>query len=548
MSRQCILGAALGLALLAAGPARAQQTGYLGKPLTAWASDLKSDNSVARRSAVFALGKMGSASAGWLPQVMGILREDKIGSVREAAAIAVGDICKGAIRVSERTDILKALTGALASDADPLVKRSAAVALGNLGPDAKDAKAALEQALADANPAVRQNAAWAVGQIKTESAAALKNALKDQDALVVRDAAKSVGLLEGKGHDALPELLGACQHADTEVRKAALGAMVAIVGPEDKEAALTIRKALTDKDVEVRRNAALALGNIGGAEAAEAVPVLVEALTQNTDKELRLNAAGVLKNIGPAAAAALEPLRKALADPTDADLRMNAAVALGGLQAAAEPAFDDLIRVVTNPKEDTKVRFQAAVSLAQIGKVPAAKAAIPTLIGVIGNRANPSRVRERTLWALRVHQGDLMNYPDLFGALAQVVEEPRVEENRMLRYDAAFMLGVFKRAEVPAKTLDVLLEFLKDDTIKVYAGTGATAVGVSEKGVGKGTVVERGKDDGRVMAVQALMRIGPERLKARPDILQQLRALSQNNATLPNLRAKLKEAQDILGF
>ena len=57
-------------------------------------------------------------------------------------------------------EIVPALVKVLSDDAQPpLVRRSAAVALGSLKEEAKSAQPALEKALSHDNPAVKQNAA-----------------------------------------------------------------------------------------------------------------------------------------------------------------------------------------------------------------------------------------------------------------------------------------------------------------------------------------------------------------------------------------------------
>jgi HEAT repeat protein len=525
MARRWLLGvfAGLGLALLTGPqPAGAQ---YLGKSVSDWGDALKSNDPAARRSAAFALGKTGSLGSGYLPQLLRLVRQDNSAGVREAVAVTIGEVCKGNRGAVENGEVVRTLAQVVGSDADPLVRRSAAVSLGNIRHDAAAAQGALERALSDASPAVRQNAAWALGQIKTTSVAALKKGLRDPDPLVVRDSAKALGNLGEKAHAALSELLIACENPDTETKKAALVTLVGVVGPEDTVANGPIGRALaSSKDKEVRYNAALAMGNIGGEGARPAVPVLVEALLQSGDKELRKQAAAVLKNIGPAAGEALNALRQALRDP-DPELRKNAAVALGGLAKAAEPAYQDLVQVVENRNEVPDVRIQSAVALSRMGPVPAAKEAAPRLIAVVKDAKNPPEVRLRSLWALRVLNQGLKDFPELFDALDRIVAEPKMQESRMLRYDAAFLLGVFKRAEVSKAAMDVLNDFLHDDTVQIYAGAKGTGTGVGEKGTGAGKVVESGKGDGRVMAVQALRYIGAEKVATRKDIVQQLRAL-----------------------
>jgi HEAT repeat protein len=519
-------------------PCPAQPATYLGKPLAVWVKDLDHRQASTRREAVFALGKLGASASRQMPQLLKLLREDPESAVREAAANAIGEIARGYDPDLKIDDVVAVLRDTLARDTTALVRRSAAVALGNLG--AKSAGGALERALKDPSPEVRQNAAWALGKLGAANVFALRIALRDQDYLVLRDAASALAGFGRQGHSALPELLALCQHKHAEVRRAALGAVVGMVTIKDKEAYEPLRRALGDPEIEARRNAALALGNIGGEEGKAAVPVLLEAL-ETGEPGLRRQAAAALGNIGPTARAALDPLRKALGS-SDADLRRNAAFALGGLKKEAEPALPHLLRILTDSREDVPMRVQAALALTRIGPVAKAQEAIPTLIALLKDRSNPVKVRERTLWILSGHQEKLKEDAAFLGALGGVLMEPRMQEAKLLRYHSAALLGAIQADKVPEVVLDVLLEYLKDSHIRIYLGTSAINTGIGETGAGAGDPAERGGDDGRVIAVRALRAIGGQRVKTRPDILQQLRTLRDDPQTMPLLRQEVQAA------
>jgi HEAT repeat protein len=587
MYRRCFLGVAVGL-LLTATPAPAQMPPsiYLGKRMQDWAGDLRAKDPAVRRTAAFALGKIGKngtdsvrrpkdeddaqgrtnekkdlehvfKNAGYMLPNLKKALDDADDSVREAAAFAVADVCNGT-GIDGQAGLVATLTRLLSEDKNMLVRRSAAVALGSLGAAAKESQAALDKALADGQPAVRQNAAWALGRIEPSGVDALRKLLRytgdpktDEDPTVIRDAAKSLALLDAKvAKPALNDLLELVKrhHPDAEVRKAVVAALVPIVSKDDQAAYGPLSTALDEKtepEVEVRRNAALALGNMGGEAAKAAVPVLVDALLQKVDPDLRTQAAAVLKNIGPDALPALEPLRKVLHDP-DPTLRRNAVIALGGLKDKAEPAYNDILALVTDAKEDAAVRSQAAVTLSQIGKVAAAdEKAIRALIGVLQDRTADPKVRERILWALPPVQGkNLDNYPEFFKALEETLPEERTDKNRMLRYQSAYYLGMYRRSNVPKRALDVLNEFLKDDTVQLYAGVGGKAKGTGEKGSGRTKAKEEGASDGRVMVTQALKVIGKEVVTARRDIMTQLRALADAAETDARLRKDARELLD----
>jgi HEAT repeat protein len=534
-----LAGCCLGLILTGAALAQGSRLDFLGKSADKWLGDLNAGEAHTRRNAAFSLGKMGGGAELAVAPLARLVQMDPSPSVREAAAFSLGEICQGGRGLSN--EAFAALKSALAGDREPLVRRSAAFALGNVGSASPDAQQALERALSDPSPAVRQNAAWALGHVGPTAIPALRQkALVDPDPLVCRDAAGACSLIGKEARAALPELLLCCRpDRDAELRKMALSVIVKLVGPEDRAAVSTLRLALGDRDLEIRRNAALALSNVGGPDAAAAVPVLVDAL-RTGDLELKRTAAAAIKNIGPDARSALPTLRDALND-ADEELRANAAVAIGGIGEAAAPVVRDLVKHLANPSETARVRVETAVALSRIGAVPEAVDAVPTLLSILATPANDSKVRERVLWALRVHKGNLRSL-NVFPTLIKVMSEPRYPGSNMLRYDCAYILGLFLESETPAKALDVLLEFLKDQNILIYTGTTVGAGGASaESKTGKTRIEEKGMGDGRVMALAALEKIGTERVGRRPDIMQQLHVLADNPDTQAELRQKTQE-------
>jgi HEAT repeat protein len=175
LKRISILAAmAIAACLVQPAPARAQL--FLGKNAADWEQALKNGKEArARRNAVFALGKLGNSGAPAVGSLKKCLREDKDASVREAAAFALGEIGRQALSIRDDPDIVDVLAKSLKDD-NPLVRRSAAYALGNLAKDAKPAQAALEAALEDAEAVVRQNVAWALGRVGPGTVPSLRKA------------------------------------------------------------------------------------------------------------------------------------------------------------------------------------------------------------------------------------------------------------------------------------------------------------------------------------------------------------------------------------
>ncbi len=535
MIRSSFACVVIGNLLVNTAPLHAQQ--FLKNDVAGWVKELAGDAGAAqRRSAAFALGKMGGSAAAAMPALKHTLAKDQSAKVREAAAFAVGEIARDKVAVAADPQLVPLLVQALKDDAWA-VRRSAAFALGCMESQADTAREPLEAALRDSSGPVRQNAAWALGRLGPASIPKLREALRDPDPFVKRDAAQSLNLFEPVPvRAALGDLLDLCRDQNSEVRRAAVAVLVRIVGPEDaKGASAPLQAPLADKDEEIRRNAALALANIGGKEAALAVPVLVDALHRG-EIELRRQAAVGLRNIGPAAAKAVPDLIRTLRE-SDPELRTNAAFALGGIGAAAEKAVPALVALMANGKEPQGPRMAAAVALSGIGPVPAAIDAVPRLTQLIANAADDGSVRWRAVWALRVHNIELRKLDTVYPALRKVLTEPKSEDNRMLRYDCAYLLGVLQGSQTSQEVYDTLLDFLKDSKVEIYDSTQATVQGGGqETGIGKANIKERGRGDGRIMATQALKEIGSARIRQRPDIVRQLQILAQDPQTFPDLR------------
>jgi HEAT repeat protein len=540
--------------ILPGGVSEARQDKFLGKSVPEWRKELHNDDAVVRGNAAFALGKFGPAAVEALPVLVQLLREDKSAGVRDAAALAIGRIAR---RGKVDAAVLDALCLAVTGDAAPAVKRSAAVALGQCAADTPQVRSALDKALDDGSKGVKQNAAWALGEICAQSdkppVASLRKALADADKLVKRDAAAALGKLQAKDavRAAVPDLLACVSHEYLELRKAACFSLVELVTSKDLEAAQVLAKVCKDltEDPEVRCNAALALSNIGGDSAKIAVPVLHGMLRQG-DLDLKRRAALALRNTGEAGKVAENDLIAALKHK-DADLRHNAAVALGGLKSTrAVPA---LVERVADMQEKEHVRVAGAVALLNIGMCDEAVAAVPRLIEVLENPKQPAIVRWRLLWSLRVHKEGLLKYDQLHDAMTKVLTEPgrrlkAANGGKMLRYDCAFLLGVLKGPDAPEEALPVLQEFLFDDSIRLF-----TTLYIKNSGTGPeikgpdGKVIERGDQDGRIMAIWALERIGHARVKSYPKIIAQLRAMRDDEAFEPEIRERAGAVLDKWG-
>jgi HEAT repeat protein len=541
MSRH-LLSASI-IALCCAVPSLDAQDKFLAKNAGEWVTQLKTSiDAKQRRHAAFALGKLGNRAFSSLGEMKIAFGKEKDVKVREALVYAMGEICRETIGTGNDVDLERIFISA-ASNSDAYVRRSGVFALGCLGNKSRESLQALETALGDQEAIVRQNAAWALGQFGEGALPMLKKALHDPDALVKRDAAGALLQMKDpdKVHELLKDLLPLCRDTNSETRRAALNVLVRIVEPKDKEAIPPLRVALEDRDLENKRNAALALTNIGGEETAIALPVLLEAI-KNGDADLRKQAVLAIRGIGPSAAPVVPEMMRLLRDDKDAEIRGYAALALGGIGKAAEPAIPLLVKKIQDAGETTETRIQCAMAMARIGNGAAAVAAVPDLLGVVGNPVHDAKVRERVIWALRVHGSELRNMNGVKETFTKVVVEARNDQNRMLRYDSAYMLGMIWQQAAPEPALDVLTEYLHDDTIKIFDKT-ATSVGPTSLETKGGTtgVEERGKGDGRIMAVDALQMMGPTRYAGRAPLMKQLRVIAADATAYEPLRKKSAE-------
>jgi hypothetical protein len=159
---------------------------------------------------------------------------------------------------------------------DAKARGAAAVAIGQIGKDAKAAIPALIAALKDTDPSVRMEATIALSKIGPEAITALTEALKSKNSYQRMGAALSLGHM----------------------------------GSAAKKAVAALQEALKDKSLAVRCHAAQALFRIDPEQAEAAVPVLAEGLKSDR-QHIRMAAATTIGLIGPAAKSAAPALREA---------------------------------------------------------------------------------------------------------------------------------------------------------------------------------------------------------------------------------------------
>ncbi len=373
-----------------------------------------------RPVAVAALGMIGPAAKGAEADITAML-DDSDESIRWAAALALLRIDNRATErlvplfltalassnprtrwdavwyfdhLHEPRSAVEGLIKLVAND-DPGVRTSALLVLGNMGPIADGATAAIDHALTDRNLTVRSAAARAVPQMGIEDEAIIRRAAAVwADVFSQTDPPTPDWILWDAGHYlkklgrvetvAEPTLRQLTSHPAAIVRRAALAAL-ANLGSEAKNALPAATQCLVDADPRVRFTAARAVWEIGGA--AEPVVVPLSMLLKTEEAQLRVEAAGVLKEIGPPARNAVPTLLACL-DDHDPDVRLAAADAVWAIDrqmARVVPIFRAGLS-----DTDAADRQRAAKSLGEVG--PSAAAALADLKAVLHDRDAQVRV------------------------------------------------------------------------------------------------------------------------------------------------------------
>ncbi len=150
--------------------------------------------------------------------------KDEDVDVRIAAVTALGNIC--------HAKTVPALIQAL-RDASPYIRQEAAAALRSLRVTKPEDVDAIIRALQDSDPNVRRAAAEALGEIKDQRATSyLVRTLKDYEWYVKREAALALGKINDA--QAIPYLIRSAREDDADVRAAALTALAPFGDPANQ--------------------------------------------------------------------------------------------------------------------------------------------------------------------------------------------------------------------------------------------------------------------------------------------------------------------------
>lgn len=294
---------------------------------------LKSTDPIERATAACSLGRMGVRAFAAAPSLAAMLGDDvEIAPVqcRQADQFQTEKTSPGRVAAKALaqmgTPALDFLIAA-SSNADWKTRQNAVWALGEVKYESQEARArgvqALKTALADSRPEVQETAALAFGEVKDKSTVdVLTDALHNTDWKVRRAAATALAELRARG--AVSALSAGLRDEHPQVRQAAANALAEI---RDRSAGPALAESLKDPDADVREAAAKALGEIKDRNAVDALI----ATLKDAKPEVRKAAAVALGEIRDNGA--VTALTECLNDE-DPDVRTQARRALAEIKGS----------------------------------------------------------------------------------------------------------------------------------------------------------------------------------------------------------------------
>ncbi len=307
--------------------------------------------------------------------------------VRLAAAEALGTL--GPKAAPAVPALLKALAAYSPTDKLDLDEFAFAV-LNAVAAVGEPAVPAVTKSLTDPNPVMRFLGAYMLGEIgppAKAAAAALEKLLADEIGLIVAEAARALVAVTGSTEKVAGLIEGALKSDDPENRGAAV-VCVGRMGPAGKPFADTALTLLDDPNAQVRASALDYVATLDAATAKPAVPK-VAALLADEDADTRVQAANVLLALGRAAAPAAAALAKAVAADTDERVRLIALDAVAALGPEGKAAVPELVKVIADGSAPSGVRRRALVIAPALAPADAALATAVT--AALGDKSKEVR-------------------------------------------------------------------------------------------------------------------------------------------------------------
>ncbi|NET68111.1 MAG: NACHT domain-containing protein [Moorea sp. SIO1G6] len=265
--------------------------------------------------------------------------------------------------LGEKDQVITILLARL-KDANSIVRREAADALGQLGNNSETVVNALLTRHQDPDIDVRQKTAIALGNLGNSSETvvnALLPLLQDDGSLVRGWVAVFLGQLGNSSETVVNVLLPLLQDHDSAVRSGVAFAL-GNLGNSSKTVVNALLPLLQDHDYHVRGWAANALGKLGNNS--ETVVNALIALLQDYESYVRSKAANALVELANSSETLVNALLVQLQDP-ESSVRSWGANALGKLGNNSETVINALIAKLQDEHSD--VRGWAADALSRLG-------------------------------------------------------------------------------------------------------------------------------------------------------------------------------------
>jgi HEAT repeat protein len=216
----------------AAGRALVSASSYHTPAVQELTGALQHEEPMVRRTAAHALFLFGPQACGAL-SALAVALKDRSWPVREAAALALGQVSGGGPPADEQAAVMArlALVQASLRDGHALVRTAAARALTQLGSQVPAAIADLRQALQHPHVSARRRAGRALAHFCDQAAVivpALRKALQDSHGKVRLAVMDALGRLGGLAAPALSGLVKRFYDRDWRARKAAAAALAQV--------------------------------------------------------------------------------------------------------------------------------------------------------------------------------------------------------------------------------------------------------------------------------------------------------------------------------
>lgn len=422
-----------------AGPVLALR--QIGKPAAAAVVPLlKHNDALVRFQAAAVLsGMKPAAGADALPAVQAAMEAER--TLPNGELFAFEEMVTAVLNLGGEPDTVIAQLIELLKSEQEIVRFRSAKLLARIGRKASAAVPQLTELLKDSQSLIQQavlEALGAIGPAARDAVPEMGKKVESEDIAVAREATRALRALGPVAAPAVPHLARALDSNDSSFCTEAAQA-IAAVGPEATAAVEAIARHLGDAGG--RREEKLALLDAAaamGPAAKEAIPPIIQVLGER-EVSLRMAAAETLGKVGPGNPDVIRALTGPLADRKNTPLAVQVAIlkALAGMGTQAQAAAPD-VKALAEQAKDPGIKVWIAATLVALGTdigpntqvvlaalkdrerqsrfvhaaaVEAAgllgakgSAAVPELVEVLKDRAQPGAVREkaaRSLGALR---------------------------------------------------------------------------------------------------------------------------------------------------